>query len=247
MQKRAADQHPFRGYDIVAILIVVLTLLANTVSFKMVEFGPFILRLGIFVAAGSHVLADILVEVYGYARARRVIWLTTASVALMFLIFKCAVWLPGAADWTKDEEFNMIFNRNTITILTTLFVVFFGHITNALIMAKMKILMDGDMFWLRAIASSFVAGGFTSIVFYSFAQIPGYATPDLIPAIVSTWFVRLAYEIVLLPITSNIVAMLKKLEGIDVIDTQTNLNPFRFSIVKPASIYKNVSDSNQGK
>jgi queuosine precursor transporter len=231
MMKTAAGLHSFRGYDVIATLIVVLTLVANMVAFKMVEIGPFTLRLGVVVATTTFVLADILVEVYGFARARRVIWLTTLSLALMFIVFKGAVAVPGAAEWKNAEQFNAVFNRDGFTMAITLLVIWAGQFVNALIMVKMKLMLDGKSFWLRALTSSFVAAGFTLIVFYTFANIPGMAREDIVPAIVM-------YEAVLLPITSAIVTMLKKIENVDVFDAETNLNPFRFSLVKPAAIFK---------
>ncbi len=238
MIRTAAGLHSFRGYDVVATLIVVLTLVANMVAFKMVEIGPFTIRLGVVIATTTFVLGDILVEVYGYARARRVIWLTTLSLAVMFIVFKGAVAVPGAAQWKDADEFNAVFSRDALTMAVTLFVIWGGQFTNALIMIKMKLMLDGKNFWLRALASSFVAAGFTQIVFYTFATIPGMASEDIVPMIVSAWFVRVMYEAVLLPITSSIVTALKKIENVDVFDAETNLNPFRFSLIKPAAILK---------
>lgn len=232
-KKNATDvtHHAFRYYDVFAVLIVVLTIISNIVSFKMVEFGPFTLRMGVFISAAAFVLADIAVELYGFARMRRIIWMAVGGVLATSIIFKLAMMLPGAVDWQNEGEFNLIFDRNLRGVSATLFAIFAGHMSNAMIMSKMKTITEGDSFWLRSLTSSFIGHGLNAILFYTFGKIGIMEAQEIIPAIVSSWFVRFAFEIVALPFTCSTVSALKKIEGVDVFDNETNLNPFRFSFL----------------
>ena len=231
MLKNPDDRFPFRYYDIIAIFFVVSALIGNLVSYKMVELGPFTVRFGVFVSAFTYIAADMLVEVYGFARLRRVIWMMLASVVLTALIFKAAILWPAAAGWEKDQAFSAIFDRNMMTVSVSLFAMFAGHMANGMIMSKMKTITEGRMLWLRLIASSFVAYGLGATLYYSLAHVPEIGPSDVVPAILSSWFVRLCYEAIALPLTMQIITMVRKIEGVDVYDTDTNLNPFRFSLV----------------
>jgi len=232
MLKNPDDRFPFRYYDILAVFFVASAMIANFVSYKMIELGPFTVRFGIFVSAFTYIAADILVEIYGFARLRRVIWMMLTATLAMALVFKAAIMWPGAAEWKKDDEFNAIFNREWRNVALSLFAMFSAHMANGIIVSKMKVLMDGHLLWLRLIASSFVAYGLGGMLYYPFAHVPEISPTDVLPAILSAWFVRLCYEAIALPITLQIIALLRKLEGVDVYDTDANLNPFRFSLAK---------------
>jgi len=210
---------------IIGILFTACLLAANTVATKIVAIGPFNLPAAFIVFPISYILGDILTEVYGYKAARRVIW-SAFGANLVFVFF---VWLamvmPAASFWDGQVAFEEILGQTPRILLAAFAGYLCGEFLNSFIMAKMKIATKGRFLWMRTIGSTVLGEGVDSFVFITIAFI---GTPAFALSIIIThWVAKVLVEIIATPATYFAVGYLKKKEGVDVYDTDTNFNPFK--------------------
>jgi queuosine precursor transporter len=219
----------------VAIAAVFITTLitANIVAIKPIPglgpLGPVPAAMLVFPI--SYIFGDILTEVYGYARARQVIWLGFACNLYAVLTITLAGRLPGAAWWTPQLQasYGQILGA-TPRLLAASFVAYLvGEFANSYVLARVKVATGGRYLWLRTIASTLVGQGLDSVVFI------GLAFGLQWPIIVSQWLLKCLYEAAATPVTYAIVGRLKRAEGLDVYDRDTNFNPFHLSDAAEAS------------
>jgi len=239
MSDRAAAESPaFRYFDFVIAIFVAVLLISNVASAaKIVNLGLPILTFdaGTLLFPISYVFGDILVEVYGYRRSRRVIWIGFASAGLLSLTLGLVRWLPGEAEWMMsvgDEAFDAVLGTlaSGRIILASLVAYFAGEFSNAYIMAKMKILTKGKRLWTRTIASTIVGELVDTLLFVIIAFGGIWSTDLLTSIILSNYVFKTGMEIAVTPITYRIIAFLKKAEQIDHYDYDTNFNPFRMRL-----------------
>lgn len=208
---------------ITAVFITCL-ITANIIAVKVISLGPVILIAAIFVFPFSYIFGDVLTEVYGYRRARKVIWLGFAC-NLIFVFF---AWLgqilPPAPFW-KDQEAYVAILGYTPRLLAASFLGYFaGEFTNSFILAKMKVLTRGRWLWSRTIGSTFVGQGLDTVIFITLAFI---GTPSFVPVLILyQWLAKVAIEAIATPLTYKIVNFLKVKEATDTYDYDTNFNPF---------------------
>jgi uncharacterized integral membrane protein (TIGR00697 family) len=208
-------------------LFVTCLLTANTIAAKLVTLGGVTLTAGIVIFPISYVLGDVLTEVWGYAAARRVIWLGFACNALMV----AAVWLggelPAAPFWKGQAAYQEILGHAPRILLASFVAYLVGEFANAFVLAKLKIATEGRWLWVRTIGSTVVGQGFDSVVFVTLAfagAVPANALAGLVGA---QWAVKVAYEAAATPLTYATVAWLKSREQIDTFDYETDFNPLR--------------------
>jgi uncharacterized integral membrane protein (TIGR00697 family) len=215
-------------YVFIAGLFVTCLLVANIIAVKILAF-PF----GLFVPAGvvifplSYLFGDVLTEVYGYAAARRVIWLGFFCNLIAVVAFLLAGALPAAPFWQDQAAYNMILGFTPTLLLASFCAYLVGEFLNSFILAKMKIATHGRWLWTRTIGSTLVGEGADTLVFVTLAfGITGIFKPDqLVTAILVQWVFKVLYEVVATPLTYVVVNFLKRHEGIDTFDTQTNFSP----------------------
>ncbi len=217
------------AFVVIAAVFVTTLISANIVAVKPVPGpGPLPpLPAAMLVFPISYIFGDILTEVYGYSRARQVIWLGFACNLYAVAVFAAAGALPGAAPaaggwWTPEDQvsYRRILGA-TPRILTASFVAYLvGEFANSMVLARMKVRTEGRHLWLRTIGSTLVGQGLDSLVFISLAFGP------LWPMIFSQWVAKSAYEAAATPLTYIVVNRLKRHEGRDVFDRETDLNPF---------------------
>ncbi len=214
------------SYRLVLITAVFITCLitANTIAVKMVQFGPVILFAAVFVFPVSYIFGDILTEVYGYKTARRVIWLGFAC-NLIFVFF---IWLgqvrPPASFWSGQKAYESILGSTPRILAASFCGYVVGEFSNSFVLAKMKILTRGKWLWSRTIGSTIIGEGFDTVIF---TVIAVFGTPSFVPAVMLwQWLVKVIIEAVFTPATYGIVAWLKRKEGLDFYDYDTNFNPF---------------------
>ena len=188
--------------------------------------GTFIYGAGILFFPVSYVIGDVLTEVYGYARARRVIW--TGFGALIFMAFMSwvVVSLPPAASWTGQDAYEQVFGLVPRIVLASIVAFWAGEFVNSFVMAKMKIWTQGKALWTRTIGSTVVGQGVDSLLFYPIAFLGVWETRDVVTVLVTNWLLKIFWEAVLTPVTYLVVGWLKREEGIEVFDTDTNFSPF---------------------
>ena len=175
----------------------------------------------------SYLFGDVLTEVYGYGRARRVIWLGFACNLLAVLAIALAQVLPPAGIWDGQVAFERILGYTPRLLLASFLAYLIEEFANAYMMSRMKILTRGRWLWMRTIGSTLVGQLLDSAVFITVA-FTGVLPPEaLLVAILVQWLAKSVYEVAATPLTYWVVNTLKRREGVDVYDTQTNFNPLK--------------------
>ena len=216
-------------FVIITALFVTCLLTANIVGVKVASIGPFTLPAAVILFPFSYIFGDILTEVYGYRQARRVIWLGF----LCNLIAVVTIWvgqiLPPAFFWSGQAAYERILGYTPRLLLASFLAYLLGEFTNAFVLAKMKIATKGRWLWSRTIGSTLVGEGLDSLVFITIAFIGEIPMPELASAIVTQWLAKSAYEAAVTPLTYVAVNFLKRSEGSDVYDDDTQFNPLLFT------------------
>ncbi len=230
---------PLRYYDFVMAAFVAVLLLSNVIGASKRSFidlpviGEWPFGAGVLFFPLSYVIGDLLTEVYGYARARRVIWTGFAALAFMAFMAWVVVSLPPARGWPYQQAYEDVFANSWRIVLASMAAFWVGEFANSLVLAKMKLAARGASagrgMGLRFVASTFVGQGLDSLIFYpvAFYGLEGWPTEDLFKTVLSQWAIKTGWEIILLPLTIAIVVALKRREGIDLYDEGTDFTPFR--------------------
>lgn len=229
-QRTVADQQKYSPWFVISVAIFITCLItANITAVKLVNVWGFVLPAGIIIFPMSYIFGDILTEVYGYRQARRVIWLGF----LCNLIAVVTIWvgqiLPPAFFWSGQAAYERILGYTPRLLLASFLAYLLGEFTNAFVLAKMKIATKGRWLWSRTIGSTLVGEGLDSLVFITIAFIGEIPMPELASAIVTQWLAKSAYEAAVTPLTYVAVNFLKRSEGIDVYDDDTQFNPLLFT------------------
>jgi uncharacterized integral membrane protein (TIGR00697 family) len=208
-------------------LFVTCLLTANIIAAKLVTVGGLTLTAGIVIFPISYVLGDVLTEVWGYAAARRVIWLGFVCNALMV----AAIWLggelPAAPFWRGQAAYQEILGHAPRILLASFVAYLVGEFANAFVLAKLKIVTEGRWLWARTIGSTVVGQGLDSLVFVTLAFAGAVPAAALGAIVAAQWAVKVAYEAAATPLTYAAVAWLKSREQVDTFDYQTDFNPLR--------------------
>lgn len=228
----------FRYYDYVMVAFVVVLLLSNVVGAEkrsvidLPWIGPWPFGAGILFFPISYVIDDILTEVYGYARARRVIWAGFAALLFMAVMEWTVVHLPVAPGWHGQEAYERVFGSGWRIILASMTAFWVGDFLNSFVLAKMKIWTKGRMLWTRTIGSTIVGEGADSLIFYplAFYGLPDWSVQALLGVMLFQFVCKVGWEVVLTPVTYAVVGFLKRAEGIDVYDDGTDFSPFHLRV-----------------
>ncbi|HRW06268.1 MAG TPA: queuosine precursor transporter [Caldilineaceae bacterium] len=218
----------WRYYDVAVALFVASLLTANIIAVKLIQLGPLILPAGVVIFPVSYILGDVLTEVYGYRWARRAIWLGFVGNLVAVVAIWLAGLLPAPVFWQGQDAYNIILGFTPRLLLASFAAYLLGEFANSTVLAKMKIWTQGRHLWARTIGSTIVGQGLDSLVFILIAFGGLMASPELVTAIVSQWIFKSAYEALATPLTYAVVNTLKRLEGVDAYDVDTDLNPFAF-------------------
>lgn len=203
---------------VLSILFCVCLIVANIVEIKTVDIGFATVTAGMVVFPLSYIINDCIVEVYGFRRAKLVIWLGFAANLLVTLMLQLAIVLPGASTWHSQEAMEAIYG-GVPRILTASFIAFVcGSMVNALIMSRMKIASEGRHFSLRAIVSTLFGEGVDSVIFFPIAFGGVLPWDVVVELILAQTVLKTAYEILILPLTIVVVRRVKKIEAIDTFD-----------------------------
>lgn len=208
-------------------LFTATLLIANTLDTKIFDAFGLSLPAGIILFPLAYVFGDVLTEVYGYSAARRVIWTGFAGLLLMLLSYEVARILPPAAFWPNNDEFGVIFGHVPRIVLASITAYFCGEFVNSYIVAKMKVIQNGDGMWKRFLTSTFAGQFVDTGVFVAIAFAGTMPLEALISVFVSAWLVKVGWELIALPITLKVVKWIKRAEGLDHFDRDTNFSPFK--------------------
>lgn len=227
----AVSGRQFRYYDFVMAAFVAVLLLSNLIgAAKLADVGGYIFGAGILFFPLGYVIGDVLTEVYGYARARRVIW--AGFVGLIFMAFMSwvVVELPPAAGWEGQAAYESVFGQVWRIVFASITAFWAGEFVNSYVMARMKIWTAGRHLWTRTIGSTFVGQGVDSLIFYPLAFWGVWSNEQVVMVMVTNWGLKVAWEIVLTPVTYAVVGWLKRKEGVDVFDEGTDFTPFKTKV-----------------
>lgn len=216
----------FRHLDTITALFVTVLLISNVASTKIVDFGWFTFDGGTLLFPLSYIFGDVLTEVYGYARSRKVIWTGFMAALIMSATFMVVGGLPAAPEWTYQQAYDQILGLTPRIVMASLIAYIVGEFSNSFILAKLKVVTQGRKLWLRTISSTLVGqvldtGLFIAIAFW------GLFPPSLmVTLIVSNYIFKCGVEILFTPVTYWLTSWLKHQENEDFYDRYTNFNPF---------------------
>ncbi len=210
----------------IAMTFVAILLISNVASSKIVSFGWLSLDAGTVLFPLSYIFGDVLTEVYGYRRVRRIIWTGFAMNILMAVVFMIVAKLPSADFWTNQEAYDLILGWTPRIVLASVVAYFFGEFSNSYLLAKIKIRMNGKKLWVRTIGSTLVGEFFDTLIFVTIAFWGVVSKDAILALILSNYIFKVGVEVAFTPITYAVVGFLKKKEGVDVYDRGTNFNPF---------------------
>lgn len=215
------------AFMVAGLLFTVCLIVSNIVEQKLIQFGPIEATAGLLIFPISYIVNDLISEVWGYRKARLIIWYGFLMNFIAIVIFRLSIMVPGSVNFTHGDAFDLVLG-NTMRITMASFAAFLvGSFLNAFVMSKMKILQKGRNFSIRAIASTLVGESADSVVFFSLAFYAVIPNADLLMLVVTQTALKTAYEILVLPITNAIVKWVKKKEEIDTYDTDISYNPFK--------------------
>ncbi len=226
--------HNFRYFDFVMAAFVTILLLSNIIgaakpTFITLNGEQWVFGAGILFFPLGYVIGDILTEVYGYARARRVIWAGFAALVFMAFMSWVVVSLPPAKGWEGQAAYESVFGQVPRIVAASIIAFWAGEFVNSYVMARMKIWTQGKMLWSRTIGSTVVGQGVDSLIFYPLAFYGIWETSAVVTVMVTNWLLKVLWEAVLTPVTYAVVGWLKRHEGVDVFDEDTNFTPFSTS------------------
>jgi uncharacterized integral membrane protein (TIGR00697 family) len=225
-------QRTYRYYDLVMAGFVCVLLCSNLIGpAKVAELdlpliGTFAFGAGVLFFPISYVFGDILTEVYGYARARRVVWAGFAALAFASFMAWVVVQLPPAAGWTNQPAYETIFGATPRIVVASLIAFWAGEFVNAWVLALMKVKTEGRGLWARMIGSTGIGQGVDTLIFYPVAFYGVWSNELLLAVMGANYLLKVGWEIVALPVTYRVVNWLKRVEREDYYDRKTDFNPF---------------------
>lgn len=257
----ASTRRPYRYYDLIMAFFVAVLLISNIASSaKMVDWGISFFGLRLTFDAGtilfplSYIFGDILTEVYGYRRSRRIIWIGFACNVLMAVTLIVVGLLPSQEEWRSGLAVTMgqetggadLAYRYLLSdfrggawriVVASLIAYFAGEFSNSYILARMKVWTRGRWLWTRTIGSTLVGEGVDTVLFVliAFAGAAGQTGDSLGRLILTNYLFKVGVETVMTPITYRVVGALKRAEQEDYYDVDTDFNPFRLQEGSEAS------------
>ena len=217
----------FRYFDYVMAAFVAILLLSNLIgAAKLSTIEGFTFGAGILFFPVSYVIGDVLTEVYGYANARRCVWMGFAALIFMAFMSWVVVAMPPAAGWQGQAAYESVFGSTWRIVLASIAAFWAGEFVNSFVLAKMKVWTEGKRLWTRTIGSTVVGQAVDSEIFYPVAFLGVWDTATVVTVMVTNWALKVAWEALLTPVTYAVVGWMKAREGVDVYDSDTEFSPF---------------------
>jgi uncharacterized integral membrane protein (TIGR00697 family) len=225
----------YRYYDFVMAAFVTVLLCSNFIgaakqaTVNLPLLGAVTFGAGVLFFPISYIFGDILTEVYGYGRDRRVVWAGFGALAFASLMAWVVISLPPAgSEFMKSYQANLegVFGNSWRIALGSMIAFWCGSFANSYTLAKMKIRTQGRWLWSRTIGSTLVGELIDSSLFYFIAFYGIWATGDLVKIVIAQYILKTTWEIVMTPVTYRVVAFLKRVENEDYYDRGTNFTPF---------------------
>ena len=222
-----AEQRNYRYYDFVMAAFVTVLLCSNLIGpAKIAEVGGVTFGAGVLFFPFSYIFGDCLTEVYGYARARKVVWAGFAALIFASVMVQIVLAFPPAASWHDQAAYETALGSTWRIALASLLAFWAGEFVNSFVLAKIKLRMQGKHLYVRTIASTIAGQAIDSLLFYTLAFYGQWSTTQLITVMISNYALKVAWEAAMTPLTYKIVAFLKKAESEDYFDRNTDFTPF---------------------
>jgi len=228
------EHRQYRYFDLIMAAFVTVLLCTNLIGVHKVSsvdlpfIGEFPFGASVLFFPLSYLFGDVLTEVYGFARSRKVIWAGFAALLFASLVSFVVTRLPAASNAPPDREAAvvLIFSQTWRVASASLIAFWAGEFVNSFVLAKMKIMTSGKFLWTRTIGSTIVGEAVDSLIFYPLAFLGTWPSSLVISVMVGNYFVKVLWEVFATPITYKVVAFLKRVEHEDYYDRKTNFNPF---------------------
>jgi uncharacterized integral membrane protein (TIGR00697 family) len=216
----------YRWIDLVTATFVAVLIISNVASTKILLLGPFTFDGGTILFPLAYIFGDVLTEVYGYRRSRRVIWTGFFWLMAAAIIFGIVDVLPPAPGWDLQSSYHAILGQTPRIVIASLVAYFAGEFSNSFVLAKMKILTKGKWLWTRTIGSTLVGEAIDTGLFLSIAFL-GFLPKDLLLQVfISNYIFKVGVEVLFTPVTYQVANFLKRSEREDYFDYGTDFNPF---------------------
>lgn len=222
------DERSFKYFDVTACAFVAVYLISQVSTVKLFAIGPFQFPGAIIIFPFAYIFGDILTEVYGYSKTRKIIWVGFFAATLMSIVLWIVQRLPPAPGWPNQQAYENLLGVVPRVALGSVIAYWAGEFANSYVLAKMKIRTAGRYLWTRTIGSTVVGQAVDSLVFISIVFVGTVPIETLMRIIASVYIFKVCYEVAATPLTYWIVNGLKRAEGVDVYDTTTRFNPFKF-------------------
>jgi uncharacterized integral membrane protein (TIGR00697 family) len=223
----SASGRNYKYFDLLMVAFVVVLLCSNLIGAgKVATVMGVTLGAGVFFFPLSYALNDVMTEVYGYARSRRVVWAGFGALLFMSLMSWAVTAMPPAPGWPHQASYEAVFGQAPRIVLASLLAFSVGEFTNSFVLAKLKVKTQGRHLWMRTIGSTVVGEGVDSLIFYPVAFLGLWSTELLITVMISNYALKVLWEVVATPVTYWLVNALKKAESEDFYDTDTDFTPF---------------------
>ncbi len=212
-------------FILLVALFITSLITANIIAVKLIGICGLVLPAAIIIFPISYILGDVLTEVYGYRQARRVIWLGFFCNLILVIGILLGQFLPAASFWDGQGAYERILGYTPRLLAASFLAYLVGEFSNSFVLAKMKIATKGRWLWTRTISSTLVGQGLDSLVFITLAFVGAIPLSALVSTIITQWLVKSIYEAAATPLTYKVVNFLKRHEGLDVYDYDTQFNP----------------------
>ena len=228
-------ERSYKYYDFCMAAYVCILLCANLIgpakvaTIQLPFFGTVDYVAGVLFFPISYFFGDVLTEVYGYGRDRRVVWAGFAALVFCALMTSVIVALPGASWWHNQAAVETIFGSTPRIVLGSMTAFWCGSFVNSFVLAKMKVATNGRWLWMRAIGSTMCGELVDSVLFYAIAFYGTWDTGHLVAVTLTQYVVKVLWEVLATPLTYAIVGFLKRSEHEDYYDRNTNFTPFSLS------------------
>jgi uncharacterized integral membrane protein (TIGR00697 family) len=206
---------------------VTVLLCANLIgASKVAQLGGLTFGAGVLFFPLSYVFGDVLTEVYGYARARKVVWAGFAAMAFASFMSAVVLAFPPAPGWDHQPAYQTVFGNTPRIVFASLVAYFCGEFTNSYVLARLKVRTEGRFLWLRTIGSTIAGEGVDSVIFYPLAFAGVWPRELVLTVMITNYLFKVGWEAVITPVTYRVVGFLKRAEAEDYYDRDTDFTPF---------------------
>ena len=211
------------------ILFCVCLIVSNLLATKVTQLGPIMATAALLVFPISYIINDCIVEIWGYKKARLIIWTGFLMNFFVVGLTQLAILLPFPPFWEGNEAFSAVFGMGPRVVTASLCAFLVGSFLNAYIMSRMKVASKGKNFSVRAIVSTLAGEGVDSLIFFPIALGGIIGWNELLLITVTEVILKSLYEIIILPVTIRVVRWIKKIDQSDVYDNDISFNPFKIN------------------